>query len=101
MTNWEIPTDRIVLDHVKDLDPTVAHLQATQQLEAIRVFARETAPEGATAHSVEIVYKHPFADEPEPEAVDTHDAVRVDLETGDMETLPPYDEIDPDWRAKR
>jgi hypothetical protein len=98
---WTIPTDRIVLDHTRGLDHDAAEAQAKAQLAEIHAFAKSRASEFATTHPVEIVYKHPVDPSPDPATEASFDAVLVDLATGAMETMPPYDEIDPDWRAKR
>lgn len=98
---WTIPTDRIVIDHVRGLDHDRAEVQAKRQLAEIHAFARSRASGFATAHPVEVVYKDPSAAEPDPKTEASFDALLVDLATGAMETMPPFDEIDPEWRAKR
>ncbi len=94
------PAHRITLDHNGALNGTdEGYAQGQAQNKRIISFAREI---GGTARHVpvEVFYQRTDVDAASTE--DDFDAVLVDSTRGVIiGTLPPYDEIDPDWRSKR
>lgn len=96
--SWRIPTERITIAHEKDLPYDLANAQAEEQIKQIVAFARLHAPVEVTQYGVEVIYKSPDAEQPDPKAFDTYDAVLVDVHAGTIiATYPPYSTIDPTW----
>lgn len=90
------PTHRLYLDHA--IDSAEPEAQAEQQNERIVDFARALPPAERLV-PVEVFYSR---DNGDVSTEANFDAVLVDTVAGEIVgTLPPYDEIDPDWRSKR
>lgn len=95
---WKIPTERITIAHEKDLPYDLANAQADEQIKEIVAFARLHAPVGVTDYGVEVIYKCAAVEEPHPKALETYDAVLVNVRSGTIvATYPPYSTIDPAW----
>ncbi|QJU54322.1 hypothetical protein SCB71_14345 [Herbiconiux sp. KACC 21604] len=93
-------THRLSLEHDGSLNGTDDGFEQGQAQNArIIAFAREV---GGTDRfvGVEVFYQRTDIDAASTDA--DFDAVLVDTADGVIvDTLPPYDEIDPDWRTKR
>lgn len=91
-----LPEDRITLTHDSGLVGDAAEAQAEAQRDKIIEFARAIHNENRHERyvAVEVWYQSSGPDD--------FDAVQVDLSNNTIVgTLPPYDEVDPDWKAKR
>lgn len=90
-----IPTDSYL---VKGSEESFA--QGQDQNRQIIEYAKSLGLEDRYV-SVEVFYKSNFGPA-HSTSEENYDAVVVDTEEGKIiETLPPYDEIDPDWQSKR
>jgi hypothetical protein len=95
------PDHRILLEHDGSLNGTDDGFEQGQGQNArIISFAREV---GGTARHVPVEVFYARSDKPDASTTEADfDAVLVDTTKGEIvSTLPPYDEIDPDWRSKR
>lgn len=96
------PEHRIVLHHDNLLEGVEHEAQVKEQNDQIVKFAQTIAGLFHIDRYVDLEVWYVSLGRNQVSSEDDFDAVRVDIaEEKIIGTLPPYDEIDPDWRSKR